>query len=157
MCLSPVAQAIDIGVLGDQPLDQVGRLIRRQQADLPPQQRCREANREPIAVGAEIENVLPLRKPRGELPHVAQEFLYTDDPPLAMGEHGTGTEAAHQGQRDHGEALPGLSGKLDLKLIERLARQLAGLVARQGVDEMERPGQKCGVDALTQRVDQTVA
>jgi hypothetical protein len=81
--------------------DHVRRLVRRQQADLPAQQRRGKTDREMIPIAAQIEDVLPLGQQRGQLRNIPQELVHACGGAIAVREHRVSAAVANQGNVDH--------------------------------------------------------
>src|SRR6185503_4786057 len=93
-----IAKAIEGRIARDQAANEVGRLVRRQQAHLPAYEGRREAHGEAVAVRAAIEHVAPLRQGSGEAAHVAAELVDADGAPCVPGEYRAGAVALEQRQ-----------------------------------------------------------
>ena len=80
-----------------QPLDRVGRVVRRQQAGLAAQQRRAEADREAVAVADRLSIAPVARQPRGQRARVGEELAArVIGGAVAPGERGVEVAGAEQ-------------------------------------------------------------
>jgi hypothetical protein len=127
--LRRIVKAIHIGILRRNPRDDIGCLVRRQQADLFAQQRRREADGKAVPVGAQIQDVAPCGKRAGNLRDVAQEGFDRHGAPVAVGECGAWRKAANQRKRRRGHAYSALM-LLDSTASSAYARTMRAIEAR---------------------------
>ena len=102
----PIAQAIQAGVFEAQPFEQIGGCVRRQQIDLTAQEGSAKAHGKLVAVGAQVHDVVPIRKQIGQSPDFAEKLLDAYAAPVPKGESRARVEIADQRDISHVDITP---------------------------------------------------
>src|SRR5207249_3973121 len=102
----PIAQAIQAIVFEAQPFEQIGGCVRRQQIDLTAKEGSAKAQGKLVAVGAQVQDVAPVREHSGETPDLDAKLLDTNVAPVPKREHRARIEIANQGDISHVNITP---------------------------------------------------
>ena len=88
LCRRGVDEAVNVGVIQRELVEHTGRVVRRQQVDLATAECRGEADREAVAVAAQIDDMAARREQRGKPGDIGQESLHGDRGARPMSEDG---------------------------------------------------------------------
>ena len=94
-------QGVDAGEARPQSLDRVRGVVRRQEAGVAAQQGGAEADREPVAIGREVEHRPRMRQALGERGGVGEVLAPADRDAVATRERAVGCARTEQGFARH--------------------------------------------------------